>query len=95
MDHVLWRGGQLYSHLWPVLHRPKYDAKYLEDGKEQGIERVLQAAFGKDQENVLMSKPGVLASSLVVTSYQLDFDRPFIFYASKKSAPCPRAVSQQ
>lgn len=49
-----------------------------------GVEHVLQSAFGGD--DVHMSKPGVLATSLVVTSYELKNDRPFIFWASKQSA---------
>ena len=47
---------------------------------------MLQSAFGGN--DVLMSKPGLLASSLVVTSYQLDYDRPFVFYCSTVGA-CP------
>jgi hypothetical protein len=41
---------------------------------------VLKASFGGDE--VLMSTPDVLHTSLVVTSYQLDYDRPFLFYYS-------------
>ena len=74
------------------MHRPKYPADYRRrsfwnpfGGEKAGIERVLQSAFGGN--DVLMSKPGLLASSLVVTSYQLDYDRPFIFYCSTKDVP--------
>jgi hypothetical protein len=69
------------------LVRPKYPATYGRwfrfFGKKMGIEHVLQAAFGGN--DVYMSDDGVLSSSLVVTSYDLKHDRPFVFWASTKA----------
>lgn len=50
-------------------------------GKVDGIESVLQSAFGSDKE----MNSDVLSSSLVVTSYQLDYDRPLVFFYSRTS----------
>lgn len=52
-------------------------------GEWTGVDYVLRSAFGGD--DVFMSDAKVLHSSLVITSYQLDYDRPVVFFCSTKN----------
>lgn len=58
----------------------KYKAHYEDkDGNPQGVEVVLRNAFGDGKK---MTDDKVLHSSLVVTAYQIEYDRPFVFFYS-------------
>lgn len=88
LPHTIYAISQGTQPICVVACSPKYPDIYnryfrigsFGFGKEMGVENVMRTAFGDN--TVYMADKDVLSSSLVVTSYQLTYDRPFIFYFS-------------